>query len=964
MPYVPYRWAVVHFTVLDSLLKLRTTDSMGRRRSAQQPWTATTELEEQPRRVLKSVLNRLAANMPARGGPHGTGTVPVALFIATAPPIDPEWGQRAIVSVLGKRSDLFQTIRLSPGRALHREPFRLPFRILADDQRAEAVQQLQQREWYLNQNREFGMNIEASLETDLRQKLFEREWDIVFTSTAIDILSASELLPPKKRPRLVVGAGEPLPVHHVPRGIACVLIDQNASDVDNFLRELVFGFVHDLPLHEATKAAERRFSGVKATVIADPVSNEYLRIMDALVAVKRESERLQTSLPMLDFESIVERVSRSEGTAERHFINAVRSYKPPRTFHEAQKWLADVRALPEQFANFEQESTGLVPLSDIEAGRVNILALEPELRKTALELTTEPLFANILRRHQNRTFDVAVQRLQSDPVLTALTARTTLRINTDYQLRAHIGQRLPESIVSGSLPPLDPLLPDPEDARGYLLDVVVQGKDFRVITSAIQPLRLPVFGGSEPVYFRIGTPKLSGNAQLRMCVYHQNHMLQSFLLSAEIAEGELDRSDDVLKVELEFSRTDTFADVDEFQPRFLSIGVNQTGATHELLIKSENVKRDYTFFPVTYDAEVQQFRTELAAAVRDPVDPQRPRAYPIVAPGQAPSAQVSDCIRSWVRIGRKLYDSVLNKSDDDSIADALFKLKQSKDQKIQVIRFDENFIFPWMLLYDFGLPEQIADEPPSPVCLGWNGEGNPCNHSFDTPVFCVNGFWGIRHYVEELIRRVSETAAKVPRREQQSVRLVADPQLVESEQLAHDLTTAVGADQFIAGPNGRAQLLDLLWVEPPQRPSMLIILAHMETRQIPGQPASPRLVLNNGEWLTQESITAKRSLFARAWQQPRPIVFLMACKSAASDMKTINDFVSAWNGCGAAAILGTEAVVGSDLASHFALEVGKGLWNRSTLGEVVADYRRALARRGNILAFVFQAIGDVDLTIG
>jgi hypothetical protein len=230
-------------------------------------------------------------------------------------------------------------------------------------------------------------------------------------------------------------------------------------------------------------------------------------------------------------------------------------------------------------------------------------------------------------------------------------------------------------------------------------------------------------------------------------------------------------------------------------------------------------------------------------------------------------------------------------------------------------------------------------------------------------VFCVNGFWGIRHYVEELIRRTCETATTVPRQGQYSIRFVGDPKISETSQLATDLKTAVEAGQFAHGPNDRAQLLDLLWQDPSQRPCILILLAHMETQEIVGQPKQSRLVLDKNQWLTEESITNKRSFFPDIWSQPRPIVFMGACESATTSMDTVNDFVTAWNGCGAAAVVGTEAVVGSDLAAQFARQVGADLWGGKPLGEAVTEFRRRLIRNGNVLAFLFQAFGDVDLTI-
>ena len=87
------------------------------------------------------------------------------------------------------------------------------------------------------------------------------------------------------------------------------------------------------------------------------------------------------------------------------------------------------------------------------------------------------------------------------------------------------------------------------------------------------------------------------------------------------------------------------------------------------------------------------------------------------------------------------------------------------------------------------------------------------------------------------------------------------------------------------------------------------------------------------------------------------------CESAVTDVTTMNDFVTAWNGVGAAAVVGTEAVVGSDLAAEFAETVTRELWAGKPLGKAVTEFRRSLIGRGNPLAFLFHAVGDADLTV-
>ena len=90
----------------------------------------------------------------------------------------------------------------------------------------------------------------------------------------------------------------------------------------------------------------------------------------------------------------------------------------------------------------------------------------------------------------------------------------------------------------------------------------------------------------------------------------------------------------------------------------------------------------------------------------------------------------------------------------------------------------------------------------------------------------------------------------------------------------------------------------------------------------------------------------------------------MACNSADVSPGTVNNFVLAFNTAGASAIVGTECIVDSKFAAEFAQEISIALMNDKTrLGAAITNFRRASLQKGNPLAFVFNAIGDVDLRI-
>jgi hypothetical protein len=215
--------------------------------------------------------------------------------------------------------------------------------------------------------------------------------------------------------------------------------------------------------------------------------------------------------------------------------------------------------------------------------------------------------------------------------------------------------------------------------------------------------------------------------------------------------------------------------------------------------------------------------------------------------------------------------------------------------------------------------------------------------------------------MEELIKRQHEIQEPVLRPAKEAVRLVCASGLAGVTDLRNDVGAAIGAPHVVEGPMDETALLDVLWNTPPERPAILIVLGHMDDIQKPGVLDSPGIVLKAGQWLTQGHLDER--LTSTTWEQPRPVVMLMACEAAVMTARTINDFVSSFHTAGAAAVIGAEAVVASDLAAAFARDMTKELWNNKSLGRAMTMFRRQTLARGNPLAFLFHAIGDIDLTL-
>jgi hypothetical protein len=276
-------------------------------------------------------------------------------------------------------------------------------------------------------------------------------------------------------------------------------------------------------------------------------------------------------------------------------------------------------------------------------------------------------------------------------------------------------------------------------------------------------------------------------------------------------------------------------------------------------------------------------------------------------------------IRKLADLGNELYRALFIRASKAMQAD-LRSVGNSVDKTIQIVRYAPNFAFPWPILYDFQLPRKITGAPPPPICMGNSSPSaapgvsgdallKGCSHGPRDRVYCIYGFWGVRHRVEQLMPlggSLEDAVATIRSNPQVGVCLAVGTSDAHTTQMAQELRAKLaklGAVMVELGPGD--DLLELLW-QSQSRPAVLIVLGHLETKAVPGEPPGPRIVLlPKQKWLQAQLIT-DRQIADGDWEQPRTLVLLMACGSGATDITTLNDLVMALTSVGAAAIVGTE----------------------------------------------------------
>jgi len=969
---IPNRWVVLQVESERSGLKVSARDDRGRQRSGHSAAKITrragqrTATFQLPSSIVRLIEQALVDLPPRRVQPHGDDPISLPLFVG----LGPRLRQEVDAATPGLPENLIQrvqTVELAPRRGTQRPPFRLPLTVLLLEPGLESSLFVHAG-WYQEAYvREHGLQLEtlSTAPPDaIRQAMRERFRDVVVAGGpgVLDVISVAGKLPAGaggRRPRLVIGAGDVElrrhAVRELPAGTALLWVGKSFSEDRGFLQEFLYGWIHDHPLHDAFRVAlAKRKPEPGVFLIAGPRTNQALRLSSTVAGIADEAVVLSVPNPT-SLETIFQSY---RGHSSK--IRALDVMRARELTVGARQRIGAARGAEFEFA---YERTGLAPLAMAKQHLAEARDKKRELDGIVRAAMRSPKVAAELRERQERRVDIALQSLESVPVR-AVVPDQTLRRGGLYRLRVHIGHRAEESLMVGEPPSLDPLLPPTRRRKGHTLHVVVYEKDFSLLTPRVQILELPDLGGSRPVLFDLRSPERLGPARLRIKVYHRNQLLQSFLLEAAVTrlEERVSRPSPALRVSLVYSRTARFTNLGDFKTRALSVGVNQDpdGGSHLFMFKVGKAAEAIDITEEILNEQIGRFRKLLLDATRDSRG--QPRFPTSLAPNATPSEEFCQAIRDLADAGGELYDTLLVRMSPE-LKQRLDQVARSEDQTLQVVRDDPNFVFPWPILYDFGQPEQVVGGPPAPVCLGL-AAGKPCSHGPGDEVYCVRGFWGIRHALEILLARagVIEDEVTVIERgaREGAVCVIAGTDDEPTRQFVAEMEKTLGTGIKVVGE--AEDVLDLLWDEQ-RRPALLIVLGHLETRPIAGEPLGPRIVLvPKKRWLRAKTVTA-REKSRQAWsRQPRSVVLLMACGSAATEVGTLNDFVTSLSSAGAAAVVGTECLVFSRLVTLFSQALTADLWGgKVTLGEAIKNFRRRLVRAGNPLAFVFSAAGNADL---
>jgi len=738
-----------------------------------------------------------------------------------------------------------------------------------------------------------------------------------------------------------------------------------------FLKELLYGIIHDYSLHEAVNLAIERGGLIDLTPIlyTGIDANHSLRMVDGLDSFKQVVDVYAQTVNPGDLSQFISKLP--SNVADQ--IGPVFSNLGP-----VGQFFTNTEAIG---GDFGRETSGLVPLSkSIQYFKMHQQPRLDEAWSNLKPLVNTPEIFDVLRQTQRRVVDATLDQLADTLRYVRADNERQMLPGGRYRLNINIGQPSTYSLMVGDVDTIDPLLPDPDHETGNELEVVVFPKDLILRSSSRKTILLPLLGGSTTARFLLEVPYGVKKAQLRFGIFRKNFLLQAFILEASVGENVALQDKPAITVKMDASTSASYGNLDNIAERDFYIGLNAgNDGSHSLFLKGDTIVREVHGLNESLLADAQKKFSELLNSAYFSNGSLR---FPMAA-DTIDKAAFFKVIRDFAKVGSQYYHRLFSGNDKD-FKEALAKLRKGSDFSFQIVRHDVNYSFPWPLIYDYYLVPPAAGQPDYPVCMGetfeqgkfadFKCDGEGCPHNPNIHAYCIEGFWGFRHRIEQLLPNQG-----TPRDIAKFIN-GRDRKVLYSINFRDGFSEALDAHLQMSYPvqaiTHDCDWVELLWSEKT-RPAALVVFGHLETNVIAGEPEEPRiLTFPRDTWPgTSGNVPLKKWLYHQIlinkvikdspWTgEPLPLVFLISCFNATMTLNSLNSLVEDFNTAGASAIIGTECDITSDLGAAFIKEMMTSLYTeKKDIGEAIQAFNQNRFRSYNPLAFVFTCFGNSNLKI-
>lgn len=460
--------------------------------------------------------------------------------------------------------------------------------------------------------------------------------------------------------------------------------------------------------------------------------------------------------------------------------------------------------------------------------------------------------------------------------------------------------------------------------------------------------------------FPVTAPPEQGTATLRCSIYHGHTLVQSRLVRAMVTEIVGITGGGALTSTLDYtlSRTLRPAYLESIPDHRLSLMVNRNDdGTHGFYFWGERAFRGMArILESQAGAKIEAARKSMRMAAWGRTDAWLKENYRY-QDGAVDLERLRNDLVAMASTGLMLYRGTVNELSEGRALE-LWELMRTPGSVQIVNKISPSFLLPAAFFYDHdGL------DPGDPTNVGLCPEFLRAMEQADTPleeqpcfrgecpnreakqVVCPSGFWGFRHELgmPVSIRKATEAPPEIPLRDSPAFAIsVFRGFKTRRSHMAQLRRLAAGWGWECA--NTRAKTLDLLAKTHAQ---IIYFYCHGGFDK-----GSPYLQVGGGGegYIYPTSLSMKLR-----WSEPRPLVFINGCETAAVAPEQAFEFVRALvETHNAAGVIGTEITVFEPLASSFAQEFfERFLVKRQPLGRAMRGARLALLKQGNPLGLVY-----------
>ena len=491
--------------------------------------------------------------------------------------------------------------------------------------------------------------------------------------------------------------------------------------------------------------------------------------------------------------------------------------------------------------------------------------------------------------------------------------------------------------------------------------------------------------------FVVRAPARAGRHRIRCNVYSNDALVQSRVIFVRVRRlprivesllrSIVDRVRELLsrprlapsRIDFSQSRALDPHQLAQLGARKLSLMLNDNGdGTHSLRLIGRDFKADATFQPSELQGHIDRLRGSLRQVAWGNKDPWKPEWKPESKYRYfcGDIARLEKDLLDLAVAGYQIYAAIINRFHSEDKRQ-LTDLMKEPGQVELALKHSASLVLPTAMLYDYPLNSQA---PKLRLCDAFRENlaskdislaktpcfCGACPNLDDGAVVCPGGFWGFRHSLGmPLSPDTRETAApevlRCPFGPRLAVGVSTDPYFTMRVKHETELRQLLLNDGWQYGAT-RADVLRLL---KETRAQVVYFYCH---GGVAGENTPFILVGPPGE----SGITPDNLLYHRVlWIDPRPLVFINGCHTAALEPKAGIDFVSGFvQTAKAAGVIGTEITVFEPLATAFAEDcLRRFIKSRTEIGEAVREARLALLKARNPLGLAYVAYVSPSLRL-